>query len=89
MNHCEFNSTEKGTTCLRCGYELLRNYELLPSRMCDQQDCPKRMGLGDYVAAGLSVVGITKPLVQQVVGGPCGCEERQEALNELGKKIGL
>ena len=49
--------------------------------------CAKK-GLGDYVADGLAFVGITKPAVAAVVG-PCGCDERQEALNELGKKMGL
>ena len=90
MNHCEFPAATKGTLCVRCGFELRRDYGALPSRVCDKQDeaLPK-MGLGDMVAAGLSKVGITKPLVEAIVGGPCGCDERQEALNEMGKKIGL
>lgn len=90
MNHCEFPATTKGTVCVRCGFELHRNYDALPSRVCDEQDepMPKR-GLGDLVAAGLSSVGITKTLAEAIVGGPCGCEERREALNELGKKIGF
>jgi hypothetical protein len=46
-------------------------------------------GLGDMVAAGLSAIGITKERVSAVVGGDCGCAKRQEALNELGRKIGI
>jgi len=48
------------------------------------------LGLGDYVAAGLSSIGITKERVEAVVGGPCGCPERQAALNAAGAKwLGL
>ncbi len=43
-----------------------------------------RPGLGDMVAAGLSAVGITPERVSAVIGGPCGCEERKEALNAAG-----
>jgi hypothetical protein len=47
-------------------------------------------GLGDRVAAGLSSIGITKQRVEAVVGGPCGCPERQAALNAAGAKyLGL
>lgn len=48
-----------------------------------------KTGLGDYVAAGLAAVGITKELVSAVTGRPCGCAKRQAALNELGRKIGI
>jgi hypothetical protein len=41
-------------------------------------------GLGDYVANALSAVGITKERVEAVVGGPCGCPERQAAMNAAG-----
>lgn len=43
-------------------------------------------GLGDMVAAGLSAIGITKERVSAVVGGDCGCQQRQDAMNEWGKK---
>jgi hypothetical protein len=46
-------------------------------------------GLGDMVAAGLSAVGITKERVSKLAGGDCGCQQRQEALNALGRKIGI
>lgn len=38
------------------------------------------------VAAGLSAVGITKERVSAVVNAPCGCQERQAALNAIGEK---
>ena len=46
-------------------------------------------GLGDMVAAGLAAVGITKERVSKAVGGDCGCQKRQEALNARGRKIGI
>jgi hypothetical protein len=46
-------------------------------------------GLGDRLAAGLAAVGITKDRVSAIVGGDCGCEERQEALNQLGYSLGI
>lgn len=46
-------------------------------------------GLGDMVASGLSAVGITKQRVSALVGGDCGCHERQEALNALGRRLGI
>lgn len=50
---------------------------------------PQQMGLGDMVASGLSAVGITKERVSQIVGRDCGCQKRQQALNELGRKFGI
>ena len=50
-------------------------------------------GLGDMLAAGLDAVGITKERVQAVASAvgvrDCGCKKRQEALNALGRKIGI
>jgi hypothetical protein len=48
-----------------------------------------RPGLGDIVKAGLSAIGITEERVSAVIGRPCGCSQRAEALNELGRKIGI
>ena len=45
-----------------------------------------RPGLGDYVAAGLSAVGITPERVSAALGRPCGCKARQAALNDWGAK---
>ena len=43
-------------------------------------------GLGDMVAAGLSAIGVTKERVEAVVGGPCGCSERQGYINAAAAK---
>jgi hypothetical protein len=53
----------------------------------------RKPGLGDMVAAGLSAVGITKERAQAVATAvgvkDCGCKKRQEALNQLGRKLGI
>lgn len=46
-------------------------------------------GLGDRVAQFLSLIGITKSRVEKLMGKPCNCNERQDALNQLGDKLGL
>jgi hypothetical protein len=46
-------------------------------------------GLGDMVKSGLSAIGITEERVSAAIGRPCGCSERAEKLNELGRKIGI
>jgi len=49
-----------------------------------------RPGLGDMVAAGLSAVGITPERVSRALGvKDCGCKGRAEALNALGRRIGI
>lgn len=51
---------------------------------------PRRTpGLGDMVKSGLSAIGITEERVSAAIGRPCGCSQRAEALNELGRKIGI
>lgn len=49
----------------------------------------ERPGLGDMVAAGLAAVGITKERASAVLGKPCNCGARQEALNALGRRLGI
>ncbi len=76
---CAFKKTDGGALCVRCG-RFVNGYisgELIA-------DC--RPGLGDMVAAGLASVGVTEERVSAVVGGPCGCPERQAALNAIGAK---
>jgi hypothetical protein len=51
--------------------------------------CRKTPGLGDMVASALSAVGITKERVSKAIGKPCGCAKRQEALNDLGRRMGI
>jgi len=41
------------------------------------------------VSAGLSAIGITKERVSALVGRDCGCQKRQESLNQIGRKIGI
>ncbi len=65
--------------CSRCGR----------SASCDESSTPTARclaGLGDYVANALSAVGITKERVEAVVGGPCGCDGRQAAMNAAAAK---
>jgi hypothetical protein len=50
---------------------------------------PTPPGLGDMVKAGLSAIGITEERVSAAIGRPCGCSQRAEALNKLGRKIGI
>lgn len=47
-------------------------------------------GLGDMVSSALSAVGITKERVSKILGKPCGCGKRAEAMNKFGAKyLGL
>ena len=50
---------------------------------------PPARGLGDMVSSALSAVGITKERVSAAIGRPCGCAERQEALNDIGRRFGI
>lgn len=61
--------------------------ELLRERYADAP--PAGRGLGDMVAAGLAAVGITKERVSKALGRPCNCGQRQEALNALGRRLGI
>lgn len=55
-----------------------------------RRNCGTRApGLGDYVAIALNSIGITKERVSAVAGGDCGCQRRQEKLNEIGRKFGI
>ena len=53
----------------------------------DHPSYPKLKGLGDYVAKGLSAVGVTPEKVSKVIGRDCGCNKRKQRLNKLGKKV--
>jgi hypothetical protein len=65
--------------CDRCG-KPARNPKI-------RRNCSGKPGWGDLVERALSAVGITKKRVEKIVGKPCGCGKRQEALNRLGRKI--
>lgn len=45
-------------------------------------------GLGDMVAAAIETVGVTKGRVQAVLGD-CGCQQRQQWLNDVGHRLGI
>lgn len=77
---CDFNNDE--IKCPRCGF-------VGPCRDARKTCESPKLGLGDMVAAGLSAIGITPERVSKAVGGDCGCTKRQEALNELGRRIGI
>jgi hypothetical protein len=51
---------------------------------------PKSQGLGDRVAFALNAVGITKRRVAAALGvKDCGCQQRQQWLNEVGYRVGI
>ena len=43
------------------------------------------MGIGDAIETMLTKVGITDDRVTKWLGRPCGCKERKEKLNRLGR----
>ena len=69
--------------CTRCGYvtKPIPDLGQRIKRRCD------RKGLGDYLAYWLVFLGITKARVRELVGGECGCESRQQALNRIGWEL--
>lgn len=77
IRNCLFD----GDVCVHCG----------ASRINDRQVCGiGNEGLGDMVAACLESIGITKARVSAALGvEDCGCSKRQEALNALGRKLGI
>jgi hypothetical protein len=56
---------------------------LLPPR--EERAVPK--GWGDRLEGALSYVGVTKERVEKWLGQNCGCTERQEKLNDLGRWV--
>lgn len=59
----------------------------------EHPDCPAWLvapkGLGDLTAEALTAVGITKERVSRMLGRPCNCKKRQQAMNELGRAFGI
>jgi hypothetical protein len=43
--------------------------------------------LGDVTETILTSVGLTKSRWEQIIGGPCGCGERQAWLNKVGQAL--
>jgi len=81
---CIFVDLGDCIACSRCGFTAC-NLRPPVRRVCGTQ----AVGLGDMVASGLSAIGITKAWVSALAGGDCGCAKRQEALNALGRRVGI
>lgn len=82
---CEYDERR---VCTRC-----RQPESMPGFLrncCGRPNCWRRKrGLGDLVKAVLSAIGITEQRVSAAIGRPCGCSQRAEKLNDLGRRIGI
>jgi len=78
------------TPCVANNRGLCDNCGRAPQSSCPAHiEFTRRPGLGDMVKSGLSAIGITEDRVSAVIGRPCGCSKRAEALNELGRRIGI
>lgn len=82
MSQCDFTISEDSVaTCRRCSFAY-RTIETDPARI--HRKCTKA-GLGDWVARKLEAVGITKKRYAKWRGlKECGCDGRQEWLNDKG-----
>lgn len=67
----------RSVRCQRCGFVTGKTPH---SHDKIYRECNVK-GLGDYVAAGLRILGFKKKCA--------ACQKRQDALNEAGKKIGF
>lgn len=64
---------DKNGVCQVCGASV---------RPGTKRNCSKpRVPIGDWVAAGLKVIGVTPERVERLTGKPCGCKKRQESMN--------
>lgn len=95
MIECQISHLQ--ARCVERGYTLDQVRECIVSQNGDTITVDEthpaypraKPGLGDMVKAGLSAIGITEERVSAVIGRPCGCSERAEKLNKLGRKIGI
>jgi hypothetical protein len=53
--------------------------------LVSEQPAEPKTGLGTLVKNALTMVGITEEAVTSWLGAPCGCAEREEKLNRLGR----
>lgn len=79
--NCDFSTS---LTCPTCGYRAKHERTF---RRCRPPAEPQPVMVGDLVASALESVGVTKAVVSRVVGGDCGCQGRQNWLNEAGVKV--
>lgn len=90
MTDCDLSTG----TCPLCGFQSASPiYRNCPAVQKSSVGVPPA-GLGDFVAAGLAAIGITKERAQAVASAvgvhDCGCQKRQAALNAAGAKyLGL
>lgn len=100
MTDCQFKETEiEGELfCVVCQTKMRSKYSPCKThRKCSKgnKDAAKpslwqqvKAGLwGDVTESVLSSVGLTKERWQEIIGGPCGCGERQEWLNKVGQAL--
>ena len=59
----------------------------LPIHCACEMHAARTPGLGDRVSQVLSFVGITEARVSKLLGRPCNCPKRREALNRLGSRL--
>lgn len=89
-------------TCMECGRVVLTPYETVRAKCPKAKigdiytpptiDNRNFLHVGNIVSSALSLIGITKELVTKITGtqnkpGGCGCEKRQDYLNEIGYSI--
>ncbi len=53
--------------------------------MITPANTPTGKGLGDRVEQAISIIGVSSSVISKWVGKPCGCPERKEKLNRLGR----
>lgn len=64
-----------------------RGLSEIPAALASIGEPAETLGLGDLTAKALEAVGITKERWASWWGEPCGCDKRQEKLNQVGRKI--
>lgn len=84
MRHCQLRATATGMVCDTCGRRLNGRRSGRIIAVCGMQHRREFVAVGDFVAAVLSAVGVTKDRVSKVMGRDCGCQGRQAAWNQAG-----
>jgi hypothetical protein len=77
---CKFASAGNHYACESCGRKSSKPVKVR---------CRTQPGLGDIVKSALSAIGVTEGRVSKLLGKPCGCGKRAEAMNEWGRKLGI
>ena len=99
MKRCKFVSEPDGDqyvlTCSKCGRVVKSKYTTASAncpkpKIAERYQPPRDLiAVGDIVASALEKIGVTKALVEKVTGtqgkpGGCGCQQRQNTLNQVG-----